>query len=84
MSSIYKEDKMNKKEKLSMLEEMMDLESNTLKEDQLLDELEEWDSMTSLSFILLMDEQFNQIISGDEIKRLRTVSDMLSLMEHDE
>lgn len=75
---------MNKKEKLSMLEEMMDLESNTLKEDQLLDELEEWDSMTSLSFILLMDEQFNQIISGDEIKRLRTVSDMLSLMEHDE
>jgi len=72
---------MTNKEKLGLLEEMLDIEEGSLNEEMDLSDISEWDSMASLAFIALLDEKFNKQISADQIKRFKTVSDVLKVME---
>lgn len=72
---------MELKEKLALLEDTLDTEEGTLTPETVLDDLEEWDSIAALSLIVMLDEQFEKTISGDEIKALETVGDILSYMQ---
>ena len=71
---------MESQEKLAMLEDMFEMEEGTLKEETLLSNIEEWDSMSKLSLIVLMDDEFNKKISGEQIKQLISIKDILNLM----
>lgn len=68
-------------EKMNMLEEIMELDEGTLSADDLLDNYEEWDSLTALSFISLMDEKFHKTFTGAQVRELKTVADALKVME---
>ena len=72
---------MNEKEKIELLEEIMDLEAETLKLDDALAEYEEWDSLTALTFISEMDSRFSKKVTGDQIKSFVTVADAIEFME---
>ncbi len=72
---------MSDKEKLAMLEDIMELDENTLSVDDVLEDYDEWDSITALSLISLLDEQFGKTISGEEIRAFKTVSDVLKVMK---
>jgi acyl carrier protein len=72
---------MELKEKLEMLEEMLELEEGSLKENTVLNSLDEWDSVSALSLIVLLDEEFGKTIAGKDIKELKTVKDILNLMD---
>lgn len=72
---------MTNQEKLEKLEEIMDLEAGELKEDSILSEYEEWDSIAVLSVIALLDEEFEKIVKGADIKKCVTVKDVMDLME---
>lgn len=72
---------MTNKEKLSLLEEMLDVEEGSLYESMELITISEWDSMASISFIALLDEHFSKHISANEIKSFKSVSDILKVME---
>lgn len=67
-------------EKLRMLEEAMEMDEGELKEDMTLEETECWDSLAKLSFIVLMKDEYNKKITGEDIKKLQTVKDVLALM----
>lgn len=71
---------MTNSEKLAMLEEVLEMEAGTLSADIRLDELEEWDSMTKLSVIVMMDDEFGKELTGDQIKRFVKVQDILDFM----
>lgn len=70
----------SEQEKLAMLEDMMDMEEGSLKVDLLLNDVEEWDSMAMLSLIVMMDDEFEQVITAEQIRQLKTVEDILTLM----
>lgn len=72
---------MNDKEKLAILEEIMELDEGTLSASDALDDYPEWDSITALSLIATMDEKFHKTVTGAEIKALKTVSDVLEMMK---
>jgi len=72
---------METSKKLELLEEMLELDAGTLQPDMELDGIDEWDSMASLMFIVLMDEQFGKAINGEDIKKLATIQDVLDIME---
>ena len=72
---------MTKQEKLELLEETFELEEGELNEDMNLSEIESWDSMTRLSLIVLMDDEFDKKLTGDQIKKFVTVKDILDFME---
>ncbi len=68
-------------EKLAMLEDMLDMDRGSLKPEMQLEDIAEWNSVTGLSFIVLLDENYDREISGKEIRNLKTVQDMLAVME---
>lgn len=72
---------MDTKEKLAALEDIMDLDEGTLKSETSLDDIEEWDSLSALSFVVLLGDEFNRKITGQQIRAFKTVQDLLDAME---
>lgn len=84
MKSIFneREDRnMTEQEKLKMIAEIMDLELEELKEDALLTDYQEWDSVAVLSFIALMDEEFGKDINGTDVRELVTIKNLMDMMK---
>lgn len=72
---------MSNQEKLEKLAEIMDLEVEEIKEDAILADIDEWDSVAALSFIAMMDEEFGKAVKGAEIRQFVTIQDVLNAME---
>lgn len=75
---------MELKEKLAILEDMMELETGSLAPETSLVDLEEWDSLSALSFVVMLGDEFQRKISGQEIRSFETVQDMLNVMKKDD
>ena len=73
---------MTEREKLALLEDMLELDEGDLASDMLLEDIDEYDSMAKLSLIVLMEDEFNVKLSGDMIKGFETVGDIVKLMEN--
>ena len=72
---------MNEKEKLTLLEETLELDEGTLTPDKELSEIEEYDSMAKLSLIVMMDDEFGVKLTGDVVKSFKTAADILACMK---
>lgn len=72
---------MELKEKLALIEEAIDVDEGTLSPETVLAGVDEWDSIAALSLIVMLDENFEQTISGEQIKALRTVEDIFAYMK---
>ena len=72
---------MNRTEFLHALEEILELDEGTLKGNEALVDMKEWDSIAFLSVIAMLDEQFNMIIQGDKLEQITKVSDLIALVE---
>ena len=71
---------MTTKEKLELLADMLEIEVDDFNEETALDDIEEWDSLNALSFIVLVDENFGKTLTADTINACDTVGDLLKLM----
>ncbi len=72
---------MTDNEKLNHLEELFDLEVDSLSEDLRLDEIDQWDSMSSISLIAMLDDLYGKVLSPGKVKAFKTVRDILDEME---
>lgn len=72
---------MTNKEKLNYLEELLDIEKNSLNEDTELGTLSQWDSMAIIATIAMFDSDFNKAIPPKEVREFTTVKDILNKME---
>ena len=71
---------MKKKDFLKMIEEIIEAESGTLIGDELIEDLEAWDSLAIVNFIALVDENFGLTLSPQEIQESKTVNDLMALL----
>ena len=71
---------MDKEEILSLIENCMDVEESTLSMDAVLSDFEEWDSLTVLAIIAAVDERYNRHLTGEDLKRVKTVSELVELI----
>lgn len=44
-------------------------------------ELEEWSSLTALSIIAMVDEEYDVTLKGDDIRNANTVEDLFNLVK---
>lgn len=72
---------MELKQKLALIEEVLDTDEETLTPETDLSDLDGWDSIAGLSLIVMLDEHFNKTITGKQIKAMKTVADILGYME---
>ncbi len=71
---------MTNAEKMALLEEAWEMDEGTLKEETVLEGLDEFDSMGKLSLIVLCDDEFGKKLPGDVIRKFETVKDILDFM----
>lgn len=57
------------------------LDEDKLNSDDILEEFLDWDSLAVLLTISMIDEQFNVIITNEEIKKITTVGDLEKLVK---
>lgn len=67
---------MSLQEKIELLEEIMDVEEGTLTVNTILDEVEEWDSLSTLSLTAEMKKRFELKLTTEKIKSFKTVGDV--------
>ena len=72
---------MTEREKLALLEDMLELDANTLAPETELNSISEYDSMAKLSLIVLMDDEFGKKLTGEQIREFKTVADVLNFMD---
>lgn len=72
---------MSEREKLALLEDLFELEEGDITPDSKLSDIAEYDSMTRLSLIVMMEDEFGVKLDGSEIKAFQTVGDILARME---
>ena len=71
---------MTNEEKIALIEEVMDLDEGTLNEDSVLDDYDEWDSLSKLSLIALAKKEFGLVLKTENIKEFKTVSDICNFL----
>ena len=72
---------MTEKEKLALIEDMLELDEGTLSKDMALENIEEYDSMAKLALIVLMEDEFGVKLTGNMIRDFKKVGDIIALMQ---
>lgn len=72
---------MTEREKLALLEDLFELEEGDITAETNLSDIEEYDSMTKLSLIVMMEDEFGVKLDGNAIKSFQTIGDILARME---
>lgn len=72
---------MSLEEKIALLEEAFETEEGVLTPDTVLDDIEEYSSLTKLSLIVMMEDEFGVKLTSDEVRGFKTVADILAKME---
>ena len=75
---------MNVEEKMTLLEELFEVEPGELSEKMILEDFEEWDSMLRMSLIVLMEDIFGKKVTRKEVMEYKTIGDIMSAMESEE
>ena len=73
---------MSEKEKLTLLEKTLEVEEGTLKPDTILDDIAEYDSLTKLSIMVMLEDDFGKKLCANDFKGFRTVKDLLEVMNN--
>ena len=72
---------MTDKEKITLLEETLELDEDSINEETILSSLDEWDSMAALMLIDLADIKFKKKLRPAHIREFITIGDILKFLE---
>ena len=73
---------MRKEEFLDELAQILGFSAGTLKGTELLQDIQLWDSMGRLSFILLAEEKLGYVVDGTKVSEAHTINELIVLV-HD-
>ncbi|MDE5864191.1 MAG: acyl carrier protein [Lachnospiraceae bacterium] len=72
---------MSDMEKLTLLEETLELDEGTLDASQVLSDMDNFGSMEKLSLIVLFEDEFGKVITGDDVDKFATIQDILDAID---
>lgn len=67
-------------EKLALLEDILDVDSGSLSCEQTLEDIDEWDSLSALSVVVMIKDEFNKKLTGDQVRSFKTIQDIIDVM----
>lgn len=71
---------MTEEETLESIADVLEMETDEISRETILEECEAWDSIAILSVISIINEEFNRFPHADEIKAYKTVGDLMDVM----
>ena len=72
---------MTVQEKLEVLEDILELDEGTLKVEDSLEDIDEWDSMSKLYLVTYVKKEMQKRLTVDEIKNFETVHDICDYLD---
>ena len=76
---------MEKKHFIELLKETLEIdESVQIDENTMLTDLEEYDSLSTLGIIALIDEHFGKKLSGGDLQSITTVKSLMEMIGEDQ
>ncbi len=75
---------MNTEEKMEFLADVMDVEVEDLSPDMELEDIEEWDSLSSLSLIVEAKKRWQKNLTHDMLNEFKTVQDILDYIPNED
>jgi acyl carrier protein len=72
---------MNTSETLNWLAGLFEMPAGSITADTMREEIAAWDSLGVLTLIAGLDEQFNIQLKENEIQQMRSVKDVLNLLQ---
>ena len=73
---------MTTEEKIALIEETLEVDEGTLRMEMELAEIDEYDSMSKLGVIVMMEDEFGVKLTGDNFKHFKTVGDIVNMMNN--
>ncbi len=72
---------MDLQKKMELIADLLELEIGEFYPETNLDDLEEWDSLAAISYVVMMDEEFGVVANPIDIKNFKTIQDILDSMK---
>ncbi len=72
---------MTLEEKISLLENVMELDEGELDVDAQLDDIEEWDSFAKLSLMVAIKKSYKKAITVEELRSFQTIGDICDYLD---
>jgi acyl carrier protein len=66
---------------LREIESALELPEGTLKGDELLADIPEWDSLAVISFIAVVDEKLGLAVDGEALAEAQSIADLVALVQ---
>jgi acyl carrier protein len=70
---------MNEHEIIYSLAEILEMEPADISPSTLLESIDTWDSLATISFIAFVDEKRGYVLAGDDLQNAKTVGDLIAL-----
>lgn len=71
---------MELEKKIELLADVFEVEPKEIVVEQKLDDFDAWDSMSKLSLIVMMDDEFGKKLTGEQILEFQTLGDIMDFM----
>lgn len=72
---------MTVQEKLEVLEDILEMDEGTLKVEDSLEDIDEWDSMSKIYLVTYVKKEMQKRLTVDEIKNFETVQDICDYLD---
>ena len=71
---------MTEERKIELIEDLLEVDAGTISPEMQLEDVENGDSMTALALIVMIDEECGRRITGNDVKAMRSVRDIMNIM----
>lgn len=71
---------MNKLEFFSAVAEILEISPEGLKGSEILEDIGNWDSLSIISFVAMVDSDMNKPVEPEKLKEARTLDDLAALV----
>ena len=72
---------MNRSSFFSMVAEILESDQSEFTGEELLEAVGNWDSLSVISFVAMVDAEFNMTVDPEKLKNAKTLNDLAVLVE---
>jgi len=70
---------MNKIEFIKQVSDILEIDPKNLTGSEILEEIGNWDSLSIISFVAMVDAELNRVVSPEKLRQAKTIDDLVEL-----
>lgn len=70
---------MNRAEFIKQVSDILEIDPENLNGSEILEEIGNWDSLSIISFVAMVDAELNRIVSPEKLRQAKTIDDLVEL-----